>query len=469
MKRTPAIGSPTFHLTTAATLAALALCAGGAASAAPTVRVGGQATSEGQQPPTNAICLAEIGVPCYGPQDIRTAYGLNGLINSGNKGTGQTIVVIESYGSPTIATDLHQFDTDFGIPDPPSLKVLAPLGTVPSDMTQPDQQNWAFETTLDVEWAHAIAPGASIVVLTSPVDETVGVQGFPEFLELEQYALDHHLGNIISQSWAAAENTLFRNAAGPQGPKVIADFTAFYERAALEGVTILASAGDGGSQNAKTYSEALGAATSFYTFPTVNFPSSSPLVTAVGGTTLNLDAAGNYKSETVWDDTSNNAGAGGGGVSQLFPIPLYQLLTVSKQARATLGGHRGIPDISYNADDFNSAILVYTSFLAPIGGADSVGYYLIGGTSEGAPQWAGIVADLNQLAHEPLGFLNPKLYALGGLGLFKDFGRDITTGSNAYGGVPGYNATAGWDPASGWGTPNLILLPLHWSEFKGAQ
>ena len=218
MKRTPAIGSPTFHRTTAAALAALALCAGGAASAAPTVRVGGQATSEGQQPPTNATCLAEIGVPCYGPQDIRTAYGLNGLINSGNKGTGQTIVVIESYGSPTIATDLHQFDTDFGIPDPPSLKVLAPLGTVPSDMTQPDQQNWAFETTLDVEWAHAIAPGASIVVLTSPVDETVGVQGFPEFLELEQYALDHHLGNIISQSWAAAENSLFPNAAFPTFP-----------------------------------------------------------------------------------------------------------------------------------------------------------------------------------------------------------------------------------------------------------
>ena len=127
-----------------------------------------------------------------------------------------------------------------------------------------------------------------------------------------------------------------------------------------------------------------------------------------------------------------------------------------KQARATLNGHRGIPDISYNADDLNSAILVYTSFLAPIGGPDSVGYYLIGGTSEGAPQWAGIVADLNQLGHAPMGFLNPKLYALGGLGLFTDFGRDITKGSNAYGGVPGYSATRGWDPASGWGTPNLI-------------
>lgn len=468
MKRTSAIGSPTVPWTAAA-LATLSLCVSATAGAAPTVRVGGQATSKDQQPPTNAFCLANIGVPCYGPQDIRNAYGLNGLINSGNNGAGQTIVVIESYGSPTLSTDLHQFDTDFGIPDPPSLKVLAPLGTAPVDMTQPDQQGWAFETTLDVEWAHAIAPGASIVVLTSPVDETEGVQGLPEFLELEQYALDHHLGKIISQSWAATENTLFANAAGPAGPKVIADFTAFYERALLEQVTVLASTGDNGSQNAITYSEALGAPTSFYTFPTVNFPSSSPLVTAVGGTTLNLDASGNYLSESVWDDVSNQAGAGGGGVSQLFPIPLYQLLTVGKQARATLNGHRGIPDISYNADDFNSAILVYTSFLAPIGGADSVGYYLIGGTSEGAPQWAGIVADLNQLDHAPLGFLNPKLYALGGLGLFTDFGRDITQGSNAYGGVPGYSATRGWDPASGWGTPNLILLPKHWAQFNNAQ
>jgi subtilase family serine protease len=440
-----------------------------AAHAAPTVRVGGQMTSEGEQPPTNAMCLAQIGVPCYNPQEIRTAYGLNGLINAGYKGTGETIVVIESFGSPTIAADLHQFDSDFGLPDPPSLKVLAPLGTAPVDLTQPDPQSWAFETTLDVEWAHAIAPGAAIVVLTSPVDETEGVQGLPEFLELEQYALDHHLGKIISQSWAATENTLFPDAAGPEGPRVIANYTAFYERALLEQVTVLASAGDGGSQNAKTYSETLGAPTSFYTFPTVNFPSSSPLVTAVGGTTLSLDASGNYKSETVWNDSSNGAGAGGGGVSQLFPIPAYQRLSLSSQARATLGGHRGIPDVSYNADDFNSAILVYTSFLGPVAGPSAVGYYLIGGTSEGAPQWAGIVADLNQFGHAPLGFLNPKLYALGGLGLFPVFGHDIKTGNNAYGGVAGYNATVGWDPASGWGTPKLDLLQSHWADFHQAQ
>jgi len=108
--------------------------------------------------------------------------------------------------------------------------VLAPLGTVPFDPSDSDQVGWASETTLDVEWAHALAPGAGIVLLTSPVSETEGVQGLPEFLQLEQYALDHHLGKIISQSWGATENTLF----DPAGLRVMADFERFYLRAALE-------------------------------------------------------------------------------------------------------------------------------------------------------------------------------------------------------------------------------------------
>jgi subtilase family serine protease len=437
------------------------LFAGDLAAAAPTVRVGSKVTSQHQQP-TSADCLAVLGVPCYGPEDIRKAYGLDPLIKAGFTGAGETIVLIESYGSPTIKADLQQFDSDFGLPDPPALTVLAPLGAIPPlDTTQPDPVNWAFETTLDVEWAHAMAPGAAIVVLESPVDETEGVQGLPEFLELEKYALEHHMGKIISQSWGATENTLFREAAGAQGPRVIADYMAFYTLAAFENVTVLASTGDGGSQNAATYDEALGTPTSFYTFPTVIFPASSPLVTAVGGTTLHLDASDNYEFETVWNDSSNNAGAGGGGVSQIFEIPTYQRFSLPPQTRQHLAGHRGIPDISYNADDFNSAILVYVSFLGP----SNAGYYLIGGTSEGAPQWAGIVADLNQYAGVHLGFLNPKLYLLGALGQFADIGRDITTGNNAYGGVPGYSAAKGWDLASGWGTPNLKPLPGRFSDF----
>jgi subtilase family serine protease len=120
---------------------------------------------------------------------------------------------------------------------------------------------------------------------------------------------------------------------------------------------------------------------------------------------------------------------------------------------------RGLPDVSYNAD-VATAVFIYESFP----GASGPGYYFIGGTSEGSPCWAGIVADLNQYAGRPLGFLNPALYAVGGLGLWSHVGRDITVGTNAFDGIAGYSATPGWDPASGWGTPNLVELPGHASE-----
>jgi len=393
---------------------------------------------------------------------MRTAYGLNGLIDAGMVGAGQTIVIIDSYGSPTIAADLSTFDAGYGIPDPPSLTVLAPLGTVPWDpTTYPDQPGWAAETTLDVEWAHAMAPGAAIVLLTSPVDETEGVQGMPEFLALERFALDHHLGKIISQSWSATENTLFLETAGPQGPQVFADFTALYERAARERVTVLAAAGDDGSSNPETNG------LTFYPFPTVGFPASSPLVTAVGGTSLSADTSGNYQSETVWNDAG--CCAGGGGISQVFEAPDYQRFSLPRHVKAELGGMRGVPDVSYNADCYN-VILVYLSYLGP----GNAGYYGICGTSEGSPQWAGIVADLDQYAGRPLGFLNPALYALGGFGRFSSFGRDITVGNNGLVDVPGavapgYSATPGWDPASGWGTPNLVELPYRAFELLDHQ
>jgi subtilase family serine protease len=390
--------------------------------------------------PPDAFCRANFGIPCYSPQEMRKAYGLTPLLASGYTGAGQTIIIIDAFGSPTIASDLHAFDVGYGLPDPPSFKVLAPLGTVPFDPTNSDEVGWAFETTLDVEWAHAIAPGANIVLLTSPVDETEGVQGMPQFLSLEQYALAHNLGKIISQSWGATENTLFT----PQGQQVFADFEAFYEQAAQQSVTVLASAGDTGSANVELNE------TTFYPFPTVNFPASSPWVTAVGGTSLYADTSGNYQSETVWD---NATGAGGGGVSQQFSEPFYQF-GLLPAVQKTLGGHRGLPDVAYNADP-NTPILVYSSFLGPA----NTGYYFIGGTSEGSPQWAGIIADLNQLAGRPLGFLNPQLYLLGAIGLQRDFFHDITVGNNSFAGVPGYSATVGFDLASGWGSPSLAPSP----------
>src|SRR5580658_9964323 len=219
-----------------------------------------QAVTWGQAP-SPSVCIPYTGVPCYSPRQLQTAYGLTPLLNAGYNGTGQTIVIIESFGGPTIVADLQAFDAAFGLPDPPSIQVLAPLGTVPFDVNNDDQVAWAFETALDVQWAHSMAPGAAIVVLTSPVDETQGIQGLPEFLQLEQYALNAHLGQIISQSWGTAENTLFDAA----GTNILNEFEQLYERAAAENVTVLAAAGDTGTENVDVNNNN-------YSFPTVLFP-----------------------------------------------------------------------------------------------------------------------------------------------------------------------------------------------------
>jgi subtilase family serine protease len=381
--------------------------------------------------PTDASCRRQFGQPCYSPQQLRNAYGVTSLLNAGYTGKGQTILIIDPFGSPTIAEDLRVFDAIYGLPDPPSFKVLAPLGTVPFDRTNGDQIEGASETTLDVEWAHAMAPDAGIVLLTSPVDATEGVQGLPQLLFLEKYALKFHLGNIISQSWGVTENTLFT----PAGRQLLDQFELFYQDAAHQSVTVLAASGDTGTSNLMTDN------TTYYKFPTVYFPASSPFVTAVGGTSLHADTSGNYQSETVWHDSY---GASGGGVSQNFLEPQYQHL-LPNSVQKTLQNHRGIPDVAFDADA-KTPVLLYSSFLFP-------SYNLIYGTSVGSPCWAGIIADANQMAGHPLGFLNPKLYMIGATVGQSEFFHDITIGNNGFNGLPGYRATIGWDLATGWGTP----------------
>jgi subtilase family serine protease len=441
---------------------AAALALAPQAAGKPYVMVRGLMGTRADAPPTYADCEAAYQAACYSPQDIRHSYGVDHLVNAGLDGAGQTIVLIESYGSPTVEADLQAFDAGYGLPDPPSLTVLSPLGSVPWDpTTYPDQPGWGFETSLDVQWAHAMAPGAAIVVLTSPVDETEGVQGLPEFLQLEQYALDHRLGKIISQSWGATENTLFPDAAGPEGLQVVQAYEELYTRAQQQRVTVFASAGDNGTSNQESDG------VTFYPFPTVGFPASSPLVTAVGGTDLEASSTGVYQSEHVWND--DGCCAGGGGISQLFSEPGYQRLSLPRGVQRQLGRMRGLPDVSYNAAVADEFIFVYASFP----GSGGAGYYGIGGTSEGAPQWAGITADLNQHFGRPLGFLNPTFYTLGAVGLFGKIGRDVTVGNNGLEDVPGavapgYDATPGWDLASGWGTPNLANLPAVLRDYLNA-
>jgi subtilase family serine protease len=225
---------------------------------------------------------------------------------------------------------------------------------------------------------------------------------------------------------------------------LMARFNAFYRSATLGGVTFLGSTGDSGTANPDVNNNV-------YPFPTVNFPAISPWVTAVGGTSLRLSTTGRYESESVWNDGAGSAT--GGGVSQHTPEPAYQR-SLPRVDQTLLAGHRAIPDLSFNADP-DTGVLVHVGFL---GGASN-GYYIFGGTSEGSPAWAGIVADLDQRAGYPLGFLNPALYALGAANLlYPEVLRDVTVGNNAQPPIPGYAAGVGWDAATGWGTPHLSAL-----------
>src|SRR5579875_3450996 len=291
--------------------------------------------------------------------------------------------------------------------NPPSFKIYAPLGTKPFNPNNGNMIGWAVETTLDVEWAHAMAPGANIALMTSPVPETEGMQGMPQFLFLEQYALDKNIGKIISQSWAATENTLFY----PGGRQVLASFNDFYKQAAADHVTVFGSSGDGGDANPNDSGK-------IYPFPTVNFPASSPYVTAVGGTNLYATTDGRYQAETAWSGS-------GGGVSQYWAEPDYQVKNLNSSDQAILKGYRGVPDISYNASG-GTPILFYLSFIP-----GQAGWYLVAGTSEGSPQWAGIIADGNQYAGHPLGFINPALYAIGNSSQRSFTYHDVTIGNNS--------------------------------------
>ena len=207
---------------------------------------------------------------------------------------------------------------------------------------------WAQETSLDVEYSHAIAPDANILLVETPVAETLGVTGFPQIIAAENYVIDHHLGDVITQSFAAPEPT-FANAAQ------IEHLRSAYKNAAANGVTVLAGAGDAGSSGAKTLS-AQGFAETYYLHRVAEWPADDPLVTGVGGLELFLDAKGNpTQPPAVWNDTAlfGSPAASGGGLSTVFSRPSYQ-----NSVKSTVGSSRGFPDISMSAA-VNGAALVY--------------------------------------------------------------------------------------------------------------
>jgi subtilase family serine protease len=408
------------------------------------------------QPPSEAQCVTAFTVPCYDPAQIETAYNEQPLFARGINGAGQTIVIVDSYGSPTIQSDLATFDAQFGLPAPPSFKIIQPAGAVPPyDPTNATMAGWAGETTLDVEWSHSIAPGASILLVETPVAETEGVAGFPQIVEAENYVIDHHLGQVISQSFGATEQT-FPNA------RSLLRLRSAYINAYGHGVTVLGAAGDTGATG---YSNVAG--TLLYTYPVVSWPASDPLVTGVGGTQLSLNAAGQRTApDRVWNDTYNtalndvffgnpgpNALAGGGGESVVFSRPAYQ-----NGAAYVVGGQRGVPDISMSAA-CSGLVDAYQSF-----GGEPAGWYVDCGTSEASPLFAGVVALADQVAGHSLGLINPALYALSAEhapGLVP-----VTIGNNTVSftqngtlyTVQGYSARLGYSMAAGVGTVNAALF-----------
>lgn len=385
-------------------------------------------------PPTSSS-QGTYGPAAFTPQELRTAYGVTSLINRGITGKGQTVVVIVSYGSPTLQHDLDQFSQRFNLPHV-TVDVRAPIGDVPFDQSNSEMTGWAGETSLDVETIHAIAPDARIVVLTSPVDETEGTVGLPEFRRLEEYAVQNHLGTIISQSWGASEVSLNDQ----MGRDELQQWDAFYKEATTqEGITFVTGSGDNGVTDYKNVGRQIS------TTPTTSFPSDEPWVLSAGGTRLTTNTAGTSFKETAWNGS-------GGGVSTFYSTPGYQQ-ALPGSMESKLQGHRGVPDVAASADP-------ETGMVINIDGQ----YQVIGGTSAAAPLWAGLMALANQMAGHPLGFVNPSLYKIGLSSAAQDDFHDITRGNNTYDQgdvhIPGYAAVAGWDLVTGWGSPNAEkLLP----------
>ena len=344
-------------------------------------------------PFSDAQCEAVFAIDCYVPDQIEAAYNLPALYSRGINGKGRTIVVVDAYGSPTIADDLLQFDQYLGLGTPP-LRIVQ-VGHVPTfDSGNANMVGWAAETTLDVEYAHAGAPAAKIVLVE------VAQEDLQHLALAVRYAVQHKLGDVISLSWGEPEQAL--------GREFVSSYSSIFSQAASSHITIVASSGDSGASGQDNNGN-------YYHHRVASWPATSPFVTAVGGTRLNLNASGARNGlDTAWNDTYSTAVndfffgndgpnplATGGGKSAYYGRPGYQ-----HGVRSVTGGQRAIPDISMSAS-CSVAVNVFETFTGGQGG-----WTASCGTSESAPMFAAIVALAAQVAGHSLGLINPALYAL---------------------------------------------------------
>jgi subtilase family serine protease len=413
-----------------ATTTAVAAAATGvmtpAIGAHPTYQVAGHVSSDPAA--TTFSCQTTVPAGCYGPAQLRTAYGVDKLAKHGLTGAGKTIVIIDAFQSPTITQDLATFDTLFGL-SAPTLNIIAPDGITPFDQSNADQTSWAGEITLDVEYSHAIAPGAKIDLVLSKSDNDADIYS------AQKYVVDHNLGDVLSQSFGEAEQCM--------DPTIQKKTHTLFQKANAEGMTVFASSADDGA--------ALPTCDNTSFFKAVSTPASDPSVTGVGGTILDADGTtGAYHSEQAWNEPDFAAG-GGGGFSTLYSTPAFQ--------RGLHLPSRGVPDISYNAAIIGGVLTVWSS-----SGQGAGLVFRFGGTSAGSPQWAALIALADQAGHHRVGDINDDLYALAGSKLlYGQLFHDVTVGDNTYHGditVPGFAATKGWDAATGLGTPKAdVLVP----------
>jgi subtilase family serine protease len=330
----------------------------------------------------------------FSPAQVQAAYGFNNVQFGSVKGDGsnETIAIVDAYNDPNILSDLARFDSQFSLPAPPSIKVVNQNGgtSLPSA-----NRGWATEIALDVEWAHAIAPGANILLVEASSATSTSLDAALD------YARNAPGVVVVSNSWGGSEYSTEKS-----------EDVHFTTPAGHAGVTFTVAAGDSGTG--------------------AEYPSSSPNVLSVGGTSLRLGSGSAWSSESVWS-------GGGGGTSLYESVPGYQSgLGLTK---------RGTPDVSYDADP-NTGVAVYDTY-------GSSGWVEVGGTSAGAPQWAALIAIADQgRAIAGLGSLGNAQAALYSLPR-SDF-HDIVAGSN------GLSATAGYDVSSGIGSPiaNLVIADL---------
>ncbi len=270
-------------------------------------------------------CLASTVEPrCYSPQQIRNAYNVQPLLNAGITGKGRTVVIIDGATSTSLRSDVHLYNSLYGLKDP-KINVFSPF-------SPPSINPSAYiETALDIETVHSIAPDATIDLVLANVDfATTPDAELSGLLTATKYAVDHNLGDVITQSFGLGESCV--------GSAYLQQEQLVFSQARAKGITLLASSGDSGAAalicSGGLYTEGKG----------VDVPAADPLVTSVGGTTLNATVgSGEYVAETTWNEANAGAGATGGGISRVFPVPSYQ------KGLAGLTG-RGVPDVSFDAD-----------------------------------------------------------------------------------------------------------------------